>query len=89
MSPIDSTDNYHRARGGFDRIPKYDPRSAEHLWIVATLYRVVPPDSREDAGPTYLDSENLVHVSPVGCYHCEQAYAPNLRRRRCPGRGPE
>lgn len=66
-----------------DKIPDFDPRSGDHFWIVATTYKVVPEVFLK--GESLLDLENLVLVSPPGCWHCEQIYNPSLANRRCKG----
>jgi hypothetical protein len=67
-----------------DKVPPYSPALAVHFWIVTTAYRVAPQLWRGEHTPM-LDRENLVMVSPPGCYYCEQLYTPELARRRCPG----
>lgn len=72
--------------GHVDRIPEYDPRSGDHLWIMTTAYRVDPQRLTDpDAGPGLLGQENLLLLSGPGCYYCEQPYTPRLLHRRCPG----
>lgn len=73
-----------------DRIPAFDARSGDHLWIVTVAYRVDPvtmtsPDP--DVTPM-LDHENLLAVAGPCCYHCLQAYTAAVSRRRCPGKPP-
>lgn len=72
-----------------NRTPDYDPRTAEHLWVVITCYQIDPERWNSD-DPTVipiLDVENLLSVTGVGCYYCEEYYTPRLGRRRCPGVG--
>lgn len=72
--------------GGVDRIPKYDPRSGDHLWTTFAVYRINPVAMTTAINePVHLDNENLIHVGAMGCYHCEQPYHPRLLRRRCGG----
>lgn len=61
--------------------PEYDPRSGEHFWIAIAAFHVADPESE---GAQHLDSENLLNVH-LGCYFCELAYQPILKRRRCRG----
>ena len=70
-----------------DRIPPFDPRSGDHLWIVVTSYRVNPAQfTSPDPGVTpLLDHESLLAVAGPACYYCEQAYTSSLARRRCRG----
>lgn len=70
-----------------DRIPDYDPRTGNHLWIVTSVYQVDPQQWRSD-DPTVtpmLDHENLLSVAGPGCFYCEQVYTPLLATRRCKG----
>lgn len=70
-----------------DRIPDYDPRTGEHLWIVTTAHRVDPEQWRsgDPTATPMLDHENLLSVAGPGCYYCEQYYSPLLATRRCRG----
>jgi hypothetical protein len=70
-----------------DRIPAYDPRSGEHLWIVTGAWKVNPEQwhSPDPNVTPLLDSENLLSVAGPGCYWCEAYYSPTLATRRCPG----
>lgn len=70
-----------------DRVPEFDPRTGEHLWIVGTTYRVNPAEWFDPTHTPMLDRENLLLVSPPGCWHCEQIYTPQLAKRRCRGHG--
>lgn len=65
-----------------DRIPDYDPRSGEHLWMLLTMYKWNPPSAGK---PILLDHENLLSVDGPGCYYCEQQYSQLLATRRCLG----
>lgn len=68
------------------RMPDFDPRTGDHLWTVATTYRVDPTQWTDPAVTPMLDHESLTYVSPVFCFHCEETYTPALSLRRCPGR---
>jgi hypothetical protein len=70
-----------------DRLPAFDPRTGDHLWIVSTTYRVDPAQWADPTHTPILDTENLLLVSPPGCWHCEQLYTPQLAKRRCRGHG--
>jgi hypothetical protein len=70
-----------------NRVPEYDPRTGDHLWIVATMYRVVPQHWRDRTHTPTLDRENLLSITRPCCFYCEQAYSARLASRRCRG-GP-
>ncbi len=70
-----------------DRLPEFDPRTGEHLWIVTTVYRVNPAQWTDPARTPVLDHENLLSVMGPMCWHCEQPYTPGLAKRRCRGEG--
>lgn len=77
----------HQEVSGLHRgIPDYDPRSGEHLWIVASVYRIADPAALLTEQWGYLDSENLLSVEGPGCYYCEQVWTARLGTRRCKGR---
>ena len=80
-----STGQVAQVEGFESRIPDYDPRSGEHLWVVLNLYRVDPTAYADPTRTPMLDLENLISVEGPGCYHCEQPYTPRLASRRCPG----
>lgn len=65
-----------------DRVPDFDARAGDHLWIIATMYRWGGPTVER---PT-LDTENLLRLTGPGCYHCEQQWSEPVALRRCPGR---
>ena len=69
-----------------DRIPDFDPRTGDHLWIVITSYEVVPQQWKDPTHTPMLDTENLLSIVGPACYHCEQAWTPLLATRRCKGR---
>lgn len=66
--------------GNTDRVPKFDPRAGDHLWIIMSVHRWNP-----DTETPMLDMENLLTIQGPGCYHCEQPYTPRLASRRCKG----
>lgn len=81
-----TTDGTKVASGAIDRIPPFDPRSGDHLWVTAACWRVDPDRwMSTEAGPTFLDTENLLYVGGLGCYYCEKVYSPSLKHRRCKG----
>lgn len=63
-----------------NRVPDYDPRSGDHLWSWALLYRATPGVEKP-----MLDLENLLLLTGPGCYYCEEVYTPRLASRRCKG----
>lgn len=68
-----------------DRTPDYDPRTGDHLWIVITMYRVVPDQWQDTTHTPTLDRENLLTVTVPGCFYCEQPWTALLATRRCKG----
>lgn len=76
-----STGSTRIVPAGLNKVPAYDPRSGDHLWTIVTMYRWGGPHVER---PT-LDTENLLTVTPPGCYFCEQVYTERLATRRCPG----
>jgi hypothetical protein len=70
-----------------DRMPDFNPRTGDHLWMVATCYRVVPEQWQDATHTPMLDSENLLSITVPGCYHCEKPWSPRLASRRCVGHG--
>lgn len=70
-----------------DKIPEYDKRKREHYWIATVAYHIADPAEamRPDNGPVMMDLENLVHVGPIGCFHCEEPWDRYLHFRKCPG----
>lgn len=73
--------------GLVDRIKPFDPRSAEHLWVVTTMYEVNPRGMSDPTATPILDKENLVSILGPFCYHCEEPFSERLSHRRCPGVG--
>jgi hypothetical protein len=75
--------------GGVDRIPPFDVRTGNHYWVLPMTFSVADPERFYNAdhadGPGLIDKENLVLVSAVGCWHCEELYSPRLASRRCKG----
>jgi len=68
-----------------DRLPDYDPRTGDHLWMIVTSYRVVPEQWQDRTHTPMLDRENLLSITVPCCYYCEQAWTKRLASRRCPG----
>lgn len=66
--------------------PIYDPRSADHYWIIVVAYRADPSEwIANSATVPLLDKRNLMSVQGPACYHCEQQWSERISRRRCPG----
>jgi len=77
---------HHAVPGEINRIPAYDPRSGDHLWILPVAYRVDPAKWYDRTAIPILDGENILFASGTpGCYYCEQLYTPLLATRRCKG----
>lgn len=76
------TGTTHHVPNEVDRIPNFDPRSADHLWAIITMYQW--------GGPTVetplLDRENLLSIVGPGCYYCGSDWSENKAKRRCPGK---
>jgi hypothetical protein len=70
----------------FDRIPPFDPRTGDHLWIIITTYKANPGQWDDPTHTPMLDRENLICVSGPGCFYCEQPYSTLLASRRCKGK---
>jgi hypothetical protein len=70
-----------------DRLPDFDPRTGDHLWMVMSGYRVVPEQWHEPTHTPMLDAENLLTITVPFCYYCEQAWSERLATRRCRGHG--
>ena len=79
------TDDEQHIQGHEPRIPDYDPRSGAHLWTVALLFRIVPMQWADPTATPRLDRENLLTITPPGCYYCERVWSKWLADRRCPG----
>lgn len=71
--------------GQVDKIPPYDQRSGEHLWLMMCGYRV-DPRLWDGTHTPLLDQETLVILQGPGCFYCERPWSDLLARRRCPGR---
>ena len=79
--------------GQVDKIPPYDQRSGEHLWLMMcgdgrlAVYRLLNSYRGWDGTHTpLLDQETLVILQGPGCFYCERPWSDLLARRRCPGR---
>lgn len=71
--------------GSLDRVPDFDQRTGEHLWVILSMYRWGGPQVEN---PT-LDPENLLLIAAPGCYYCEQPWTQRLATRRCKGEAPD
>lgn len=56
----------------------------EHLWVVAAAWRVNPATFKA-GDEMHLDTENLLHISGVGCYVCEREWSWPVASKPCPG----
>ena len=61
-----------------------DVKPGEHLWVSMVVFRVADP-ARWETEQQHMDAENMIHVTPPGCYVCEQVYSPLAAAQRCPG----
>lgn len=76
--------------GKLEAAEDYARKSRTHLWIVTVLHQASEKlldkhDGNPTDGPPILDQDTMLLAPMVGCFVCEQAYSPRLRRRRCPG----
>lgn len=67
-----------------DKVPNYDPRSGDHLWVSILMYKVDPAKLLEGELALF-DHESLLSLNGPGCYHCERPYSPLLFTRKCKG----
>lgn len=80
------TGHQYKVSSAIDKLPDYDSRTGAHFWLVLSCYQILQPELTED--PTHtpmLDIENLVNISPIFCFFCEEVYSKRLSFRRCPG----
>jgi hypothetical protein len=61
-----------------------DVKPGEHLWVSMIVFRVAQPE-RWETDQQHMDAENMVHVTPPGCFVCEQPYSAAVATLRCPG----
>lgn len=54
----------------------------EHLWIIAGMWRVMPPIADRVVD---LDLENLLSLDGPGCFWCEEHWTPELAAKPCKG----
>jgi hypothetical protein len=76
-----ASENLQRIDGFVDRVPEFNPRSADHLWTYLTMYRTDPTNELP-----MLDRENLLSIVGPCCFYCERGYSPLLASRRCKGK---
>lgn len=67
-----------------DRVPDYDPRSGNHLWISILMYKVDPANLLKGELALF-DHESLLSVNGPGCFFCEEVFSPYIATRRCKG----
>jgi hypothetical protein len=72
-----------------NRLPDFDPRTGDHLWMVLAGFRVTPDQWQDKTHMPMLDRENLLTITVPGCYYCEQPWTKLLASRRCKGEPPE
>lgn len=56
-----------------------ETKPGEHLWIVAAMWRVNVPE----ISMLNLDHENMLTITPPGCYKCGHDWSPELALTRC------
>lgn len=55
-----------------------DQVKGEHLWILASVYRVTPHQDEY-----LLDMENLISIDGPGCFWCEELWSPEIAAKPC------
>ena len=79
------TGDHVEVPGHVDRIPEFDPRSGDHLWVMVATWKC-DPEKLVEGQEGLLDHENLLGLGGPGCYFCEKQYSPGMANRRCKGR---
>jgi hypothetical protein len=82
------TGSHVEVPGKVDRIPEYDARGGEHLWIWAVVYRANIARLMDLGHTPFLDGESLLAIDGPGCFYCEKEYTAQRARHRCPGNPP-
>lgn len=83
---VTSTGHVEDIQNFKDKLPEFDSRSGDHLWIMITMFKCDP--SRLLRGEQLLmDHENLLSTVGPGCFYCEKPYTPGTDKRRCKGDG--
>ncbi len=65
------------------RIPDFDPRSANHFWMIIVSFAVNNPEQLIKTGQGLLDHENIAQVTPIICAYCAVEYSKRENFRRC------
>lgn len=74
-------------RDGHHEIPRWDPDTQAHLWIVGVIYGVV---GAEWANNTMLLTPNAVlSAQGPGCWYCHARICDYAIRQLCPGKPPK
>jgi hypothetical protein len=68
------------------RIAAHD-KPGKHLWVITAAWHLSDPET--DGKTTLLDSENLLMISPPGCFKCELMYSPEMAAAPCAGEPDE
>jgi hypothetical protein len=67
-------------------MPEYDPVTGEHAWMVCATFAVADPAAVDDGTRSMtLSGDSIRSLSPVFCYHCENAYTALLAEAPCDG----
>lgn len=64
--------------------PWKDQPHGVHLWSIVVAYRIVEPRKLQWE-QIYLDKENVVSVSSVGCLICEAVWSERVDKSFCRG----
>lgn len=59
--------------------------AGKHLWIVTAAWLIDPAQYFTSGEDVHLDTENLLKLSGVGCYVCEQEWSWPVASKPCPG----
>lgn len=79
-----STDITEEIPAEIDKIPDFNPKTGNHLWLMHAAFQVDPSTWGPHTRP-HLNSEALVAIAGPGCFYCEQPYAL-VKHSRCKGK---
>jgi hypothetical protein len=80
-----TTDVVEEIPSEIDKIPDFDARSGNHLWLMHAAFKVDPATWSKHGPSPRLDSHALVALAGPGCFYCEQPYQL-VKHSRCKGR---
>lgn len=78
-----TTDTTEEIPPEVDKIPDFDPRTGNHLWLMHAAFKVDPSTWTGDTKP-HLNAESLMALAGPGCFYCEQPYSL-VKHSRCKG----